>query len=50
MDFTGRPMKGYVSGHAPGLAMNRALQARVEWCAGVVATLPAKALRPGCPG
>ncbi len=45
MDFTGRPMKGYVYVDAPGLADDRALQAWVEWCAAFVATLPAKAPR-----
>jgi hypothetical protein len=42
MDFTGRPMKGYVVIDPAGLAEDRDLQAWVSWCAGYVATLPAK--------
>ena len=42
MDFTGRPMKGYVYVDAPGLADDRDLQAWVQWCAGFVAALPRK--------
>ena len=43
MDFTGRPMKGYVYVDPPGLAEDRDLDAWVSWCASHVATLPAKA-------
>ncbi len=42
MDFTGRPMKGYVYIDAPGLAEDEDLKAWVGWCAGFAATLPAK--------
>jgi hypothetical protein len=42
MDFTGRPMKGYVFIDPAGLAEDRGLQAWVCWCAGYVAALPAK--------
>ncbi len=42
MDFTGRPMKGYVYVDPPGLADDGDLQAWVEWCAGVAASLPPK--------
>ena len=43
MDFTGRPMKGYVFVDAPGLAEDKDLEAWVSWCADYVARLPAKA-------
>jgi hypothetical protein len=43
MDFTGKPMKGYVYIEPPGLAEDRDLSAWVSWCAGYVAALPAKA-------
>jgi hypothetical protein len=42
MDFTGRPMKGYVFIDPPGLAEDRDLAAWVSWCAGFAATLPVK--------
>jgi hypothetical protein len=42
MDFTGRPLRGYVYIDPPGLAEDRDLSARVNWCAGFVASLPAK--------
>lgn len=42
MDFTGRPLKGYVYIDPPGLAEDRDLSAWVHWCAAFVATLPAK--------
>lgn len=42
MDFTGRPMKGYVFIDPRGLAEDRDLEAWVNWCAGYVGTLPAK--------
>ena len=43
MDFTGRPMKGYVFVDPAGLAEDRNLEAWVTWCAGFAATLPPKA-------
>ena len=42
MNFTGKPMKGYVYIEPPGLAEDRDLTAWVSWCAGYVAGLPAK--------
>ncbi|WP_418318900.1 TfoX/Sxy family protein [Piscinibacter sakaiensis] len=42
MDFTGRPMKGYVYVDAPGLREDKDLQAWVRWCVEHVAALPAK--------
>jgi len=45
MDFTGRPMKGYVYIDSPGLAEDRDLGAWVLWCAGYVAALPDKTPR-----
>jgi TfoX/Sxy family transcriptional regulator of competence genes len=42
MDFTGRPMKGYVYVDAPGLAEDHDLRAWVQWCAAFAAALPAK--------
>ncbi len=42
MDFTGRPMKGYVYVDPPGLAEDRDLNNWVQWCANFVASLPAK--------
>ena len=42
MDFTGKPMKGYVYIDPAGLAEDRDLAAWVGWCAGYVAGLPAK--------
>jgi len=42
MDFTGRPMTGYVYIDAPGLADDRDLEAWVSWCAGFVSGLSAK--------
>ncbi len=42
MDFTGRPMKGYVFIGADGLLEDRDLQAWIDWCAGFVDRLPAK--------
>ncbi len=46
MDFTGRPLKGYVYVGADGLAEDKDLQAWVDWCAGFVAGLPAKKPKP----
>ena len=42
MDFTGRPMKGYVFVDPPGLVEDRALAAWVDWCASHVETLSPK--------
>lgn len=42
MDFTGRPMKGYVYVDPPGLTEDRDLHAWVIWCADHVAALPLK--------
>jgi TfoX/Sxy family transcriptional regulator of competence genes len=42
MDFTGRPMKGYVYIDPPGLDDDRELGAWVSWCAAYAAALPAK--------
>lgn len=45
MDFTGRPMKGYVYIDPPGLTEDQNLAAWVTWCASYVATLPEKQRR-----
>ena len=45
MDFTGRPMTGYVYVDAAGLASDAALRGWVDRCRAFVATLPAKAPR-----
>jgi len=42
MDFTGRPMKGYVYVDPPALAEDRNLSHWVQWCVTYVASLPAK--------
>jgi TfoX/Sxy family transcriptional regulator of competence genes len=42
MDFTGRPMKGYVYVDSPGLAEDKNLKAWVHWCVSYVAALPAR--------
>ncbi|MED5620278.1 TfoX/Sxy family protein [Ideonella sp. BN130291] len=42
MDFTGRPMKGYVYVDPPAIAHDNELNAWVLWCADHVARLPAK--------
>jgi hypothetical protein len=42
MDFTGRPMKGYVFVDSPGLERDADLAAWIEGCARFVATLPRK--------
>ena len=42
MDFTGRPMKGYVYLDPPAIASERDLQAWVMWCADYVAKLPTR--------
>jgi TfoX/Sxy family transcriptional regulator of competence genes len=46
MDFTGRPMKGYVYVDPPALAEERDLKAWVLWCVEHVAALPAKGTPP----
>lgn len=43
MDFTGRPMKGYVYVGPPALEKDQDLEAWVAWCVTYVATLPKKA-------
>ena len=42
MDFTGRPMKGYVYIDPPAIANEQDLKAWVHWCVAYVASLPAK--------
>jgi hypothetical protein len=42
MDFTGKPLKGYVYVHADGIADDPELAKWVNWCAGVVQALPPK--------
>jgi TfoX N-terminal domain. len=42
MDFTGRPMKGYVYVDPPALAAGHDLKAWVMWCVEFVAKLPEK--------
>lgn len=42
MDFTGRPMKGYVYIDPPAIAKEADLRAWVQWCVDYVARLPAK--------
>ena len=42
MDFTGRPMKGYVFVDPPGLADDADLQRWIDACAAFVASLPPK--------
>lgn len=47
MDFTGRPMRGYVYVDPPGLTDDKDLNAWVRWCASYVSALPPKkAKRP----
>jgi TfoX/Sxy family transcriptional regulator of competence genes len=41
MDFTGRPMKGYVYIDPPAIAEEQDLYAWVQWCVEYVARLPA---------
>ena len=45
MDFTGRPMKGYVYIDPPAIADDRDLRAWVSWCVEYVALLPSKKRR-----
>jgi TfoX/Sxy family transcriptional regulator of competence genes len=42
MDFTGRPMKGYVFAGEPGLSDDEQLERWISWSAGFVSTLPRK--------
>lgn len=42
MDFTGKPLQGYVYIEPPGLVEDRALAAWVNWCASHAASLPPK--------
>jgi TfoX/Sxy family transcriptional regulator of competence genes len=42
MDFTGRPMKGYVYVDPPAMAADQDLRAWVLWCVQFAATLPRK--------
>lgn len=42
MDFTGRPMKGYVYIDPPAIAEDKDLKAWVLWCADHVHALPEK--------
>ena len=42
MDFTGKPMKGYVFVDPPGLAADADLQRWIDGCAAFVASLPPK--------
>jgi TfoX/Sxy family transcriptional regulator of competence genes len=42
MDFTGRPMKGYVYIDPPAIAAQRDLKAWILWCTEYVARLPEK--------
>ena len=45
MDFTGRPMRGYVYIDPPAFAADQDLRAWVVWCVEFVAKLPAKKAR-----
>ncbi len=49
MDFTGRPMNGYVYVEPEGLQEDRDLQAWVNWCVSHVASLPARRSEPARP-
>ena len=42
MDFTGRPMKGYVYIDPPAISGDKDLRAWVLWCVELVAKLPQK--------
>jgi hypothetical protein len=46
MDFTGRPMKGYVFVDPAGLADDAELQRWIDACAAFVANLPPRVARP----
>lgn len=45
MDFTGRPMRGYVYVDPLGLQEDNELKAWVQWCANFASSLPAKKLK-----
>lgn len=45
MDFTGRPMRGYVYVDPPALANDQDLKSWVLWCFEYVARLPAKKVK-----
>ena len=45
MDFTGRPMKGYVYVDPPAIATDKDLTAWVLWCADYVGRLPRRHAR-----
>lgn len=45
MDFTGRPMKGYVYVDPPAIAAEKDLKAWVLWCVDYVSGLPEKRAR-----
>jgi len=47
MDFTGKPMQGYVYVGAPGLKTDEQLQFWLDLCSQFVSTLPPKAARTG---
>lgn len=49
MDFTGRPMKGYVYIDPPAIANDEDLKAWVMWCFQHAAGLPAKPAKPLAP-
>jgi len=42
MDFTGRPLKGYVYVEPEGIEEDRELAKWVNWCAAFVSAMPAK--------
>ncbi|MBL8317890.1 MAG: TfoX/Sxy family protein [Burkholderiaceae bacterium] len=46
MDFTGKPMKGYVYVDPPAIAADKDLSAWVLWCEDHARRLPAKKPRP----
>ncbi len=50
MDFTGKPMVGYVYVDAPALASDRELLHWLEACLGFVSSLPPKAIKPRSAG
>lgn len=45
MDFTGRPMKGYVYVDPPAIAADKDLRAWVLWCADQVSRLPGRPVK-----
>jgi hypothetical protein len=46
MDFTGKPLKGYVYVDPEGIEEDPELAKWVNWCAAFVATLPPKKAKP----